>query len=102
MTSYFHVFKTGVGTLVDLLNLLLILLYLFQRPGKDVNKGFVKDFTGANVTRNNFLGALLCNRTMMDGGGALGGALHAGATTGVSTKCLQSTAEDDVFLYWAG
>ena len=59
--------------------------------GNDVAKGFAKTFVGTDVNRNNFLGALLCNSSMLSSDAAR-----------TSTKCLDSTAEDDVFLFWAG
>lgn len=59
-----------------------------------MNKGFVRTYEGGNVTRNNFLGMLLCNSTA-DG-------VNKVAPGPGLTPCLRSTAEDDVFIVWAG
>lgn len=60
---------------------------LFNRPsgkaaGVDVNKGFRRSYTGSQLTKQAILAALTC--------------------VNASGPCVQSTTDDDVFIYWAG
>jgi legumain len=54
-----------------------------KKAGFNVYKGLQKDFTGEQVTALNIVSALKCNST-------------------ANTPCLKSTAEDNIFIYWAG
>ncbi|CAO2818029.1 unnamed protein product [Amaranthus hypochondriacus] len=54
--------------------------------GKDVYKGVPKDYTGKSVTSNNFLAAILGNKTAIKGG---------------SGKVVNSGPNDRIFIYYS-
>ena len=72
-----------------------------KRPGVDVNKGFGKNYTGAYVTREAFLGALLCTNTSTSNNDNENNEVINGDSN--DHACAKSVSSDaTLFIFWAG